>query len=94
MSSLRGMSSGLVPLKTRRAEGGCKLNVSSGVMEMIKAPFQGQVLGPKPGGVSYVIEYAEAQTSSRWCGIEVRRGECQPRCRHLTMVQNDEIHHQ
>ncbi|GFV15694.1 hypothetical protein TNCV_986771 [Trichonephila clavipes] len=36
---------------------------------------------------------AEIQTSSRWCGVEVRRGRYQLRCRplHLTMVQNYEI---
>ncbi|GFW43732.1 hypothetical protein TNCV_4770811 [Trichonephila clavipes] len=38
-------------------------------------------------------EYVGAQTSSRWCGVEVRRGECQLRCgpRPLTRVQNDEV---
>ncbi|GFX81856.1 uncharacterized protein TNCV_2570561 [Trichonephila clavipes] len=31
-----------------------------------------------------------AETSSRWCGVVVKRGWCQLRCRprHLTMVQN------
>ncbi|GFX65491.1 uncharacterized protein TNCV_4735391 [Trichonephila clavipes] len=30
------------------------------------------------------------------CGVEVRRGRCQLRCRphHLTMVQNDKVRHQ
>ncbi|GFT73331.1 hypothetical protein TNCV_4009491 [Trichonephila clavipes] len=34
----------------------------------------------------------EAQTSYRWCGVEVRRGGASFRCRprHLTMVQNDD----
>ncbi|GFU12255.1 hypothetical protein TNCV_4600541 [Trichonephila clavipes] len=46
-------------------------------------------------GTMYV-KSVEAQTSFRWCGVEVRRGECQLRCRprHLTMVQNDEVSHQ
>ncbi|GFX41265.1 hypothetical protein TNCV_2219631 [Trichonephila clavipes] len=37
-----------------------------------------------------------AQTSSRWCGVEVKRVGCQlkGRPRHLTMVQNDEIRRQ
>ncbi|GFT38702.1 uncharacterized protein TNCV_1498931 [Trichonephila clavipes] len=53
-------SSSSVPLKTRRVEQRCTLNMS------------------------------RAETSSRWCGVVDRRGECQLRCppRHLTMVQN------
>ncbi|GFU58225.1 uncharacterized protein TNCV_314971 [Trichonephila clavipes] len=37
-----------------------------------------------------------AETSSRWCGVVVRRGRCQlrRRPRHLTMVQNYVVHHQ
>ncbi|GFX20233.1 hypothetical protein TNCV_1437931 [Trichonephila clavipes] len=33
---------------------------------------------------------------SRWCGVVVRRRECQIRCRsrHLTMVRNDEVRRQ
>ncbi|GFW12040.1 uncharacterized protein TNCV_4531051 [Trichonephila clavipes] len=33
---------------------------------------------------------SRAETSSHWCGVVVRRGDCQLRCRprHLTMVQN------
>ncbi|GFY24749.1 uncharacterized protein TNCV_1017951 [Trichonephila clavipes] len=33
---------------------------------------------------------SRAETSSRWCGVVVRREGCQLRCRprHLTMVQN------
>ncbi|GBM28137.1 hypothetical protein AVEN_224194-1 [Araneus ventricosus] len=39
----------------------------------------------------YIIR--SGQTSSRWCGVEVRRGGCQLRCRprHLTEVQNYEV---
>ncbi|GFX89770.1 hypothetical protein TNCV_3712021 [Trichonephila clavipes] len=36
------------------------------------------------------VKSVDAQTSSRWCGVEVRRGGCRPR--HLTMVQNYEVH--
>ncbi|GFX15654.1 hypothetical protein TNCV_2131401 [Trichonephila clavipes] len=40
------------------------------------------------------VKYVEAQMSLRWGGVEIRRGMCQlsSRPRHLTMVQNDEIH--
>ncbi|GFY16398.1 hypothetical protein TNCV_2350411 [Trichonephila clavipes] len=40
------------------------------------------------------LNLPRTQTSSRWCGS--RRGGCQLRCRprHLTMVQNDEVHRQ
>ncbi|GFU14763.1 uncharacterized protein TNCV_2806891 [Trichonephila clavipes] len=36
------------------------------------------------------LNLLRAETSSRWCGVVVRRGRCQLRCRslHLTMVQN------
>ncbi|GFW56769.1 uncharacterized protein TNCV_4068491 [Trichonephila clavipes] len=36
------------------------------------------------------LNLSRAETSSRWCGVVVRRGWCQLRCRprHLTMVQN------
>ncbi|GFV05154.1 hypothetical protein TNCV_223681 [Trichonephila clavipes] len=40
-------------------------------------------------------KYVEAQTSRRWCGVFVRRGGCQLRCRRfLTLAQNDEVRHQ
>ncbi|GFU48329.1 pro-Pol polyprotein [Trichonephila clavipes] len=36
------------------------------------------------------LNLSRVETSSRWCGVVVRRGWCQLRCRprHLTMVQN------
>ncbi|GFV51934.1 uncharacterized protein TNCV_1322871 [Trichonephila clavipes] len=36
------------------------------------------------------LNLSRAEMSSRWCGVAVRRGGCQLRCRprHLTMVQN------
>ncbi|GFU31737.1 hypothetical protein TNCV_1176141 [Trichonephila clavipes] len=36
------------------------------------------------------VNPSRAKTSSHWCGVVVRRGGCQFRCRprHLTMVQN------
>ncbi|GFS57521.1 hypothetical protein TNCV_1401851 [Trichonephila clavipes] len=36
------------------------------------------------------LNLSRAETSSRWCGVVVRRGECQLGChpRPLTMVQN------
>ncbi|GFV92232.1 uncharacterized protein TNCV_1896681 [Trichonephila clavipes] len=41
-------------------------------------------------GQRCTLNLSRAETSSRWCGVEVRRGGCQLRCRlcHLTMVQN------
>ncbi|GFY26942.1 uncharacterized protein TNCV_930831 [Trichonephila clavipes] len=41
-------------------------------------------------GQRYTLNLSRAETSSLWCGVEVRRGRCQLRCRprHLTMVQN------
>ncbi|GFU86052.1 uncharacterized protein TNCV_636811, partial [Trichonephila clavipes] len=40
-------------------------------------------------GQRCTLNLSRAETSSRWCGVVVRRG-CQLRCRprHLTMVQN------
>ncbi|GFW16174.1 hypothetical protein TNCV_4263391 [Trichonephila clavipes] len=39
------------------------------------------------------VKYVEAQTSSRWCGVKVRRSGCQLRWHPhpLTTVQNNEI---
>ncbi|GFW38117.1 uncharacterized protein TNCV_601931 [Trichonephila clavipes] len=41
-------------------------------------------------GQRCTLNLSRAETSSRWCGVVVRRVECQLRChsRHLTMVQN------
>ncbi|GFX70262.1 uncharacterized protein TNCV_4616991 [Trichonephila clavipes] len=41
-------------------------------------------------GQRCTLNLSRAETSSRWCGVVVRRGECQLRCRprHLTKVQN------
>ncbi|GFX08668.1 uncharacterized protein TNCV_61951 [Trichonephila clavipes] len=41
-------------------------------------------------GQRCTLNLSRAETSSRWCGVVVRRGRCQLRCRprHLTMVQN------
>ncbi|GFS73190.1 uncharacterized protein TNCV_4571151 [Trichonephila clavipes] len=41
-------------------------------------------------GQRCTLNLSRAETSSRWCGVVVRRGGCQLRCRprHFTMVQN------
>ncbi|GFV92881.1 uncharacterized protein TNCV_1692741 [Trichonephila clavipes] len=41
-------------------------------------------------GQRCTLNLSRAESSSRWCGVVVRRGGCQRRCRprHLTMVQN------
>ncbi|GFW34958.1 uncharacterized protein TNCV_978961 [Trichonephila clavipes] len=41
-------------------------------------------------GQRCTLNLSRAETSSRWCGVVVRRGGCHLRCRprHLTMVQN------
>ncbi|GFV64320.1 uncharacterized protein TNCV_2502381 [Trichonephila clavipes] len=46
-------------------------------------------------GQRCTLNLSRAEMSSRWCGVVVRRGGCQLRCRprHLTMLQNDEVHH-
>ncbi|GFY35563.1 uncharacterized protein TNCV_196631 [Trichonephila clavipes] len=47
-------------------------------------------------GQRCTLNLSRAETSSRWCGVVVRRGRCQLRCRprHLTMVQNYEARRQ
>ncbi|GFX78114.1 uncharacterized protein TNCV_5134621 [Trichonephila clavipes] len=47
-------------------------------------------LKTRRGGQRCTLNLSRAETSSRWCGVVVRRGWCQLRCRprHLTMVQN------
>ncbi|GFV38098.1 uncharacterized protein TNCV_4204081 [Trichonephila clavipes] len=44
-------------------------------------------------GERCMLNMSRAETSSRWCGVLVRRGGCQLRCqpRHWTMVQNYEV---
>ncbi|GFS60081.1 uncharacterized protein TNCV_2833001 [Trichonephila clavipes] len=44
----------------------------------------------EPSTTKDPLNLSRAQTSSRWCGVVVKRGGCQLRCRprHLTMVQN------
>ncbi|GFU82236.1 uncharacterized protein TNCV_4466871 [Trichonephila clavipes] len=37
-------------------------------------------------GQRCTLNLSRAETSSRWCGVVVRRNRCRPR--HLTMVQN------
>ncbi|GFX37611.1 uncharacterized protein TNCV_3201341 [Trichonephila clavipes] len=41
-------------------------------------------------GQGCTLGLSRAEKSSRWCGVVVRRGRCQLRCRprHLTMDQN------
>ncbi|GFW24221.1 uncharacterized protein TNCV_1847801 [Trichonephila clavipes] len=47
-------------------------------------------------GERCTLNLSRAQTSTRWCGVVVRRRGCQLRCRprHLIMVQNYEVHRQ
>ncbi|GFU88876.1 uncharacterized protein TNCV_4445511 [Trichonephila clavipes] len=47
-------------------------------------------LMPRRVGQRCTLNLSRAETSSHWCGVVVRRGGCQLRCRprHLTMVQN------
>ncbi|GFU12574.1 uncharacterized protein TNCV_4244841 [Trichonephila clavipes] len=47
-------------------------------------------------GQRCTLNLSRAEPSSRWCGVVVRRGGCQLRCRprHLTMVQNYVVRHQ
>ncbi|GFV70373.1 uncharacterized protein TNCV_4797921 [Trichonephila clavipes] len=47
-------------------------------------------------GQRCTLNLSRAETSSRWCGVVVRRGGCQLMCRprHLTMVQNYVVRHQ
>ncbi|GFY02754.1 uncharacterized protein TNCV_3506341 [Trichonephila clavipes] len=69
-------------------------------------PYNGSVTGSDPSmtlfledlfremisrvGQRYTLNLSRAETSSRWCGVVVRREKCQLRChpRHLTMVPN------
>ncbi|GFV39459.1 uncharacterized protein TNCV_4796561 [Trichonephila clavipes] len=55
------------------------------VMSSIQVPLKTRRVGQR-----CTLNLSRAETSSRWCGVVVRRGGCQLRCRprHLTMVQN------
>ncbi|GFW48038.1 uncharacterized protein TNCV_2402251 [Trichonephila clavipes] len=55
------------------------------VMSSIPVPLKTRRVGQR-----CTLNLSRAETSSRWCGVGVRRGGCQLRCRprHLTMVQN------
>ncbi|GFW57176.1 uncharacterized protein TNCV_540931 [Trichonephila clavipes] len=56
------------------------------VMSSIPVPLKTRRVGQR-----CTLNISRAETSSRWCGVVVRRGGCQLRCRplHLTMVQDD-----
>ncbi|GFT41775.1 uncharacterized protein TNCV_4708291 [Trichonephila clavipes] len=47
-------------------------------------------------GERCALNPSRVQTSSRWCGVVVRRVECPLRCRprHLTMVHNNVVRRQ
>ncbi|GFT24519.1 uncharacterized protein TNCV_3253281 [Trichonephila clavipes] len=55
------------------------------VMSSIPVPLKTRRVGQR-----CTLNLSRAETSSRWCGVVVRRRGCQLRCRprHLTMVQN------
>ncbi|GFT32808.1 uncharacterized protein TNCV_5038621 [Trichonephila clavipes] len=55
------------------------------VMSSIPVPLKTRRVGQR-----CTLNLSRAETSSRWCGVVVRRGRCQLRCRprHLTIVQN------
>ncbi|GFY10504.1 uncharacterized protein TNCV_2565321 [Trichonephila clavipes] len=55
------------------------------VMSSIQVPLKTRRVGQR-----CTLNLSRAETSSRWCGVVVRRGGCQLKCRpsHLTMVQN------
>ncbi|GFW75757.1 uncharacterized protein TNCV_4429401 [Trichonephila clavipes] len=55
------------------------------VMRSIPVPLKTRRVGQR-----CTLNLSRAETSSRWCGVVVRRGGCQLRCRprHLIMVQN------
>ncbi|GFX67433.1 uncharacterized protein TNCV_178371 [Trichonephila clavipes] len=60
-------------------------NVASFVTSSSPVPLKNRRVGQR-----CTLNLSRAETSSRWCGVVVRRGGCQLRCRprHLTMVQN------
>ncbi|GFY34217.1 hypothetical protein TNCV_2505201 [Trichonephila clavipes] len=45
-------------------------------------------------GEKSTLNLSRAKTSSRWCGVVVRRGQLRCRPRHFTMVQNYEVRRQ
>ncbi|GFY05255.1 uncharacterized protein TNCV_2207011 [Trichonephila clavipes] len=79
--------------------GGCQLSSpvikvsdhGSHVMSSSPVPLNTHRLGKR-----CTLHLPRAQTSSRWCGVVVRRRRCQLRCRprHLTLAQNEEVRHQ
>ncbi|GFU91451.1 uncharacterized protein TNCV_2542191 [Trichonephila clavipes] len=80
------------------------LLVSGRGSQMVKVSDRGWLvssLSPVPlktrrVGERYTLNLSRAQTSSHWCGVVVKRGRCQLRCRprHLTTVQNYEVNRQ
>ncbi|GFU55374.1 uncharacterized protein TNCV_200361 [Trichonephila clavipes] len=55
------------------------------VMSLIPVPLKTRRVGKRCN-----LNLSRAEMSTSWCGVVVRRGGCQLRCRlrHLTMVQN------
>ncbi|GFT40608.1 uncharacterized protein TNCV_3007841 [Trichonephila clavipes] len=92
------MSLSLKPLKTRRVEELMHVTpIEAPFGVVLKASdrgwlcheFEPSTTKDPPCRAAMHAKSVESETSSRWCGVVVRRG-CQLRCRprHLTMVQN------
>ncbi|GFW86498.1 ntA domain-containing protein [Trichonephila clavipes] len=84
--------SSVLPQFRRRTHWGCQGTPTSPslppifhVMSSIPVPLKTRRVGQR-----CTLNLSRVETSSRWCGVVVRRGGCQLRCRprHLTMVQN------
>ncbi|GFX99287.1 hypothetical protein TNCV_2494681 [Trichonephila clavipes] len=59
-------------------------------------PARDTTADPPCRGVRCTLSLSRAQTSSRWCGVVVRRGGCQLKCcsHHFTLVQDYEVRRQ
>ncbi|GFV94500.1 uncharacterized protein TNCV_3047931 [Trichonephila clavipes] len=78
------------PFSSSKTREGCgspviKSNHGNHVMSLSPIPLKIRRVGQR-----CTLNLSRAETSSRWCGVVVRSGGCQLKCRprHLSMVQN------
>ncbi|GFX01611.1 uncharacterized protein TNCV_3971111 [Trichonephila clavipes] len=64
----------------------CYLLITKGVTSSSPVPLKTRCLGER-----CTLNLSRAQTSSRWSGVVVKRGQLKCRPRYLTMVQNYEF---
>ncbi|GFX12777.1 uncharacterized protein TNCV_3437511 [Trichonephila clavipes] len=79
----------LVKNTQERKSSTCYLLITKGVTSSSPVPLKTRRVGER-----CTLNLSRVQTTFRWCGVVVKRGQLKYRHRHLTMVQNYEARFQ